>query len=137
MPITTYLCKSRNFGFSEAHSAYPVPLLPSGPGGVRGTSLREARSSTIRQSSSSRLLLNLSTHSCPWSSSRRPTSIAFLLPVAAKFVLFFSSDLLLFTAHPSNAPPASRHLPLNYPPLDFLPHRLATAPSRTQVRAPA
>src|SRR6266700_6949090 len=28
----------------------PVPLLPSGPGGVRGTSLHRARSSTLRQS---------------------------------------------------------------------------------------
>jgi hypothetical protein len=41
---------SRNFGVSAAHLVDPVPLLPSGPGGVRGTSLHGARSSTSRQS---------------------------------------------------------------------------------------
>jgi hypothetical protein len=40
----------RNFGYSAAHEAIPVPLLPSGPGGVRGTSSHRARSSTHRQS---------------------------------------------------------------------------------------
>src|SRR5215469_41342 len=46
-------CNSRNFGVSAAHLVDPVPLLPSGPGGVRGTSLHEARSSTSWQSSDS------------------------------------------------------------------------------------
>src|SRR5215470_8442546 len=41
---------ARNFGWSGAHEAIPVPLLPSGPGGVRGTSLHRARSSTLWQS---------------------------------------------------------------------------------------
>ena len=40
----------RNFGYSAAHEVIPVPLLPSGPGGVRGTSSHRARSSTHRQS---------------------------------------------------------------------------------------
>src|ERR1039458_7599147 len=40
----------RNFGYSAAHEAIPVPLLPSGPGGVRGTSSHRARSSTHQQS---------------------------------------------------------------------------------------
>src|ERR1700690_745204 len=40
----------RNFGRSAAHEADPLPLLPSGPGGVRGESLHRARSSTDRQS---------------------------------------------------------------------------------------
>jgi hypothetical protein len=40
----------RNFGYSAAHEVVPVPLLPSGPGGVRGTSSHRARSSTHRQS---------------------------------------------------------------------------------------
>ena len=40
----------RNFGYSAAHEAIPVPLLPSGPGGVRGTSSHRARSSTHPQS---------------------------------------------------------------------------------------
>src|SRR5579863_2457781 len=35
----------RNFGYSAAHKADPLPLLPSGPGGVHGTSLHRARSS--------------------------------------------------------------------------------------------
>src|SRR5579875_3047741 len=39
----------RNFGYSAAHEADPLPLLPSGPGGVHGTSLHRARSSTDRQ----------------------------------------------------------------------------------------
>ena len=39
----------RNFGWSAAHKAIPVPLLPSGPGGVRGTLSHRARSSTLRQ----------------------------------------------------------------------------------------
>src|SRR5579863_10358890 len=51
---TTRKCGSaadeRNFGYSAAHEAIPVPLLPSGPGGVRGTSSHRARSSTHRQS---------------------------------------------------------------------------------------
>ena len=40
----------RNFGYSAAHEADPLPLLPSGPGGVHGESLHRARSSTDRQS---------------------------------------------------------------------------------------
>src|SRR5580704_18196151 len=40
----------RNFGYSAAHETDPLPLLPSGPGGVRGESLHRARSSTDRQS---------------------------------------------------------------------------------------
>src|SRR5579859_94081 len=60
LPITS--SKSRNFGVSAAHSAYPVPLLPSGPGGVRGTSLHEARSSTIRHSLESRVPFQFNTH---------------------------------------------------------------------------
>src|SRR5205807_4108055 len=43
-------CGERNFGSSAAPEAIPVPLLPSGPGGVRGTSLHRARSSTLRRS---------------------------------------------------------------------------------------
>ena len=39
----------RNFGYSAAHDVIPVPLLPSGPGGVRGASLHRARSSTHRR----------------------------------------------------------------------------------------
>jgi len=39
----------RNFGYSAAHEAVPLPLLPSGPGGVHGESLHKARSSTHRQ----------------------------------------------------------------------------------------
>jgi hypothetical protein len=39
----------RNFGWSAAPKAIPVPLLPSGPGGVRGTLSHRARSSTLRQ----------------------------------------------------------------------------------------
>src|SRR5690348_17398886 len=35
----------RNFGYSAAHEADPLPLLPSGPGGVRGESSHKARSS--------------------------------------------------------------------------------------------
>src|SRR5580704_6447089 len=35
-----------NFGYSAAHEADPLPLLPSGPGGVHGESLHRARSST-------------------------------------------------------------------------------------------
>ena len=42
----------RNFGYSAAHEADPLPLLPSGPGGVRGESLHRARSSTDRRSAS-------------------------------------------------------------------------------------
>jgi len=45
---------ARNFGWSAAPEAIPIPLLPSGPGGVRGTSLHRARSSTLRQPRSSR-----------------------------------------------------------------------------------
>jgi hypothetical protein len=41
--------RKRNFGDSAAHLVDPVPLLPSGPGGVRGTSLHRARSSTVSQ----------------------------------------------------------------------------------------
>ena len=40
----------RNFGSSAAHEVFPLPLLPSGPGGVRGASLHRARSSTHRRS---------------------------------------------------------------------------------------
>src|SRR6266852_1571999 len=40
----------RNFGYSAAHEAGPLPLLPSGPGGVHGESLHRARSSTHRRS---------------------------------------------------------------------------------------
>src|ERR1700680_3540547 len=40
---------NRNFGSSAAHETDPLPLLPSGPGGVRGESLHRARSSTHRQ----------------------------------------------------------------------------------------
>src|SRR5437870_4627342 len=43
-------CGERNFGSSAAPEVNPVPLLPSGPGGVRGTSLHRARSSTLRRS---------------------------------------------------------------------------------------
>jgi hypothetical protein len=39
----------RNFGWSAAPKAFPVPLLPSGPGGVRGTLSHRARSSTLCQ----------------------------------------------------------------------------------------
>ena len=39
----------RNFGSSAAHETGPLPLLPSGPGGVHGESLHRARSSTHRQ----------------------------------------------------------------------------------------
>src|ERR1700735_5629239 len=39
----------RNFGYSAAHETDPLPLLPSGPGGVRGESLHRARSSTHRR----------------------------------------------------------------------------------------
>src|SRR6266480_4061223 len=42
------LSDERNFGWSAAPEVIPVPLLPSGPGGVRGTSLHRARSSTLR-----------------------------------------------------------------------------------------
>src|SRR5258708_12551626 len=41
-------------GETAAPEAFPIPLLPSGPGGVRGTSLHRARSSTLRQSRVSR-----------------------------------------------------------------------------------
>jgi hypothetical protein len=47
---STFISDERNFGYSAAHEAIPVPLLPSGPGGVRGTSSHRARSSTHRQS---------------------------------------------------------------------------------------
>src|ERR1700722_20126951 len=40
----------RNFGYSAAHETDPLPLLPSGPGGVRGESLHRARSPTDRLS---------------------------------------------------------------------------------------
>ncbi len=40
----------RNFGWSAAPEPFPLPLLPSGPGGVCGDSLHRARSSTHRQS---------------------------------------------------------------------------------------
>src|SRR5256884_6598596 len=43
-------CGERNFGSSAAPEVNPVPLLPSGPGGVRGTSLHRARSTTLRRS---------------------------------------------------------------------------------------
>jgi hypothetical protein len=43
------LSDERNFGYSAAHEAVPLPLLPSGPGGVHGESLHKARSSTHRQ----------------------------------------------------------------------------------------
>jgi len=49
-----FLFSARNFGWSAAPEAIPIPLLPSGPGGVRGTSLHRARSSTLRQARSSR-----------------------------------------------------------------------------------
>ena len=39
----------RQFGYSAAHKVIPVPLLPSGPGGVRGAWLHRARSSTHRR----------------------------------------------------------------------------------------
>jgi len=51
---------SRNFGVPAAHLAYPVPLLPSGPGGVRGTSLHRARSSTERSRGELRLQIQSS-----------------------------------------------------------------------------
>src|SRR6266478_7523360 len=41
-------------GETAAPEAFPVPLLPSGPGGVRGTSLHRARSSTLRHSRTTR-----------------------------------------------------------------------------------
>src|SRR5580658_8845307 len=43
------LSDERNFGYSAAHEEVPLPLLPSGPGGVHGDSLHRARSSTHRQ----------------------------------------------------------------------------------------
>ena len=48
------LSDERNFGWSAAPEVIPVPLLPSGPGGVRGTSLHRARSSTLRRTRASR-----------------------------------------------------------------------------------
>src|SRR5882762_5471628 len=48
--LKTVAVSERNFGWSAAPEAFPVPLLPSGPGGVRGTSLHRARSSTLRRS---------------------------------------------------------------------------------------
>src|SRR5258708_2600767 len=48
--LKTVAVSERNFGWSAAPEAIPVPLLPSGPGGVRGTSLHRARSSTLRHS---------------------------------------------------------------------------------------
>ena len=39
------LSDERNFGYSAAHEAVPLPLLPSGPGGVCGESSHRARSS--------------------------------------------------------------------------------------------
>ena len=49
MQTSQRVSDERNFGYSAAHEAIPVPLLPSGPGGVRGTSSHRARSSTHRQ----------------------------------------------------------------------------------------
>src|SRR5947207_13528454 len=49
-PITNSYFSERNFGRSAAPEVIPVPLLPSGPGGVRGTSLHRARSYTLRHS---------------------------------------------------------------------------------------
>ena len=57
--------KQRNFGVSAAHSVFPVPLLPSGPGGVRGTSLHEARSSTTSQWQACHCKQKFSTASAP------------------------------------------------------------------------
>ena len=48
--LKTVAVSERNFGWSAAPEVIPVPLLPSGPGGVRGTSLHRARSSTLRHS---------------------------------------------------------------------------------------
>jgi hypothetical protein len=44
-PISQICRLDRNFGYSAAHEADPLPLLPSGPGGVCGESLHRARSS--------------------------------------------------------------------------------------------
>src|SRR5580658_5748620 len=49
----------RNFGYSAAHETDPLPLLPSGPGGVRGESLHRARSPTHRQSARIRAICRL------------------------------------------------------------------------------
>src|SRR5437870_13243965 len=43
-------CAERNFGSSAAPEVNPVPLLPPGPGGVRGASLHRARAASRRRS---------------------------------------------------------------------------------------
>ena len=52
----------RNFGYSAAHETDPLPLLPSGPGGVCGESLHRARSSTLRQSATRQLQIKILAH---------------------------------------------------------------------------
>src|SRR3984957_14363247 len=52
----------RNFGYSAAHETDPLPLLPSGPGGVCGESLHRARSSTLRPSESRQLQTKILAH---------------------------------------------------------------------------
>src|SRR5882757_9154494 len=111
LPITDCCLssKSRNFGVSAAHSAYPVPLLPSGPGGVRGTSLHEARSSTIRHSLNSRLPLQSSTHfSSPKRALHHSTFTgAETLPVFS-FTLSITAKLNEYSPGANSIPPVNK-----------------------------
>src|SRR5208283_2727788 len=93
--------KTRNFGTSAAHLVYPVPLLPSGPGGVRGTSLHRARSSTVRQSRCASAMQSL-TH--------RPNALHFPRgPATRVYALWFVFAAFFSAGGASQVSPVRKH----------------------------